>query len=116
MAVRYGVVPASLPTTEVLRLPHNILSRSPAGPVSSWHPFIAVPVLTIARTFRTGGPTPLPVQAARGAHPPRFRPAWSTSTSNPARRDRVVEPDRLPVGGDAAPPRSGDVGTQAAVG
>jgi O-Antigen ligase len=69
LAVRYGVVPSSAADDpRVLRLPHNIFFSlaGRAGLVLAVA-FIAVPVFTIARTFRGGGSTSLPVQAARGA-------------------------------------------------
>ncbi len=71
LAVRHGVVPASIADDpSVLRLPHNLFFSlvGRAGLLTAVG-FLAVPVLTIARTFRR----PLPgdglapaVQAARG--------------------------------------------------
>jgi O-Antigen ligase len=67
LAVRYGVVPASAADDpKVLRLPHNIFfSLAAHAGVVLAVAFIAVPVLTVARTFRDG-PASLSVQAARG--------------------------------------------------
>ena len=86
LAVRYGIVPASAADDpRVLRLPHNIFFSlaGRAGLVVAVA-FIAIPVLTIARTFRDG-PAPRRSRRLAARSPPPWRPAWWTSTSSPPR-------------------------------
>jgi hypothetical protein len=68
LALRHGITPSVPPDEErVLRLPHNLfLSLAGRAGLMMAIGFIAVPVLTIARTFSGSSPAPLTVQAARG--------------------------------------------------